>query len=156
MSSSIPNILRSSLHASSHYRLVSLDVVTDETVWSVVFQLTALTQLSIAFDVEADSSQAEVHLPEERCLPKLVSLILDVNNDSGVGWAPLLEGADLPFLNNLLISGGNRQCSSLSSIGALSSLRQLKILNHSLTEVRSALVHVIMYIFARDHIGVSM
>lgn len=124
--------------ASASFRLVSLDVHTDESVWHMLFQLTALTHLTL--DLQHNFAEvSQQHLaqqpPPHRCLPKLVDLFINFTSDVCTGL--LMAGYVLPSLTRLDLSGDDDPVAScsLAHLGACTRLQHLNLEPHAISQV---------------------
>lgn len=101
-------------------QLVSLELDSNETIWKVIFQLTALTSLGL----QLDDTGTQPQLPAQRSLPHLAKF----TTYTGSECLPLLNGAALPSLHRLGVSGNiNRKTLSLAGIGHFPKLRELDV-----------------------------
>lgn len=91
-------------------QLVNSDIESNETIWGVLFQLTALTSLTLDLDHLGTHPQ----LPAQRSLPHLAKFI----TYTGLECSSLLDGTQLPSLSLLCVGGDkNRKTLSLARIG---------------------------------------
>lgn len=115
-------------------QLVSLHILADENLWPVLFQLTALTSLSL----ELEGTGIQIQLPQQRSLPRLVSLAALSACDS----APLVDGAELPSLETFFVPDGEHDVPvSLAGIGSVPKLQDLHM--YECEPVRVSLQNVV-------------